>query len=213
MEFLSPELITALQGVSPIVAVILVIALLAWLISRLTYPLNQMAKTVASTSVKNSDVLVTLEHTMQQLAEILKGIASQAQSLESLKNELKRSSTMFSAGLVIADRAGKLLFANERAKDILGWEYDQFPGGSDAITTPTMSPLEQPIIPDMWPMQQTLKTGRTIENVPLYLFNDNKQAYEWVMVSTYPCIECQASDTEPKWVTVVLQSVDGMHRF
>lgn len=225
LELLDPETLQQLSQLGAVVSIMIIILALVWLASRLVGPFATMSKmlqqgqtSLATGIEKLTSVVTENTETFRQLSGVLEASRRDTSyvidKLNSVQTQITKAQKMVNAGVLVANRDGDILYATPLAFDILGWEAEQLPGHEHPATAPIMTVLDQQLPPELWPMNRVIETGNRIENVPLQIFNYRDKAYHWVMVSAYPCINCQATGgVEPSaWSTLVLQRIDGFHR-
>ncbi|PMB45909.1 hypothetical protein CEN39_26500 [Fischerella thermalis CCMEE 5201] len=119
---------------------------------------------------------------------------------EQLLQELESEHTRFVAvlqqlptGVLIADAAsGKLVLANEQAKQIVGYGYEQYLELEEYLPiTPfaAFRPEGQMYAPDEYPLARSLQTGEVIANEELELRSDLSQTF--ISVNSAPILNSQ----------------------
>jgi len=119
---------------------------------------------------------------------------------ERLLYELETEHTRFEAvlqqlpvGVFIADAAsGKLVLANEQAKHIFGYGYEQsleIEEYAPIIPYTIMHPDGQEYSPCEYPLMRSLRTGEVVVNEEIELQNDNRHAY--ITVNSAPILNSQ----------------------
>ncbi|MGH1394636.1 MAG: PAS domain-containing protein [Trichormus sp.] len=122
--------------------------------------------------------------------------AERERLLHELETEHSRFATVLQqlpTGVLIADAAsGKLVLANEQAKQIVGYGYEQYLELEEYVPiTPfvAFSPDGQMYDPDDYPLGRSLRTGEVVSNEELHLQSDGKQTV--ISVNSAPILNSQ----------------------
>ncbi|MDO8835796.1 MAG: PAS domain S-box protein [Vicinamibacterales bacterium] len=99
-------------------------------------------------------------------------------------------------GIVYQDRDGVILSANPAAERILGLSVDQMRGRTSA--DPHWQAIHEdgsPIPGDAHPAILALRSGKTVQNAVMGIFNPEKASTAWIVISAVPLF--QPGDTQP----------------
>lgn len=227
MEILSPETWSTLAQLGAVTLTLLVVLGILALINKIVSPMAAISTVVRDSQnrlVDSQDKIVTvIEKNTDSHEAMLAFLAKMSDEslalgteaivrLDDLQAYIRRQEAVVKTGVIIFGPDKNVLFANQRALDVLGgWEIDQLPGGKRRFKQDILDALHR-VLPEEWfPSHRAADTGLLIENIPLEIFDYSLNRYKWVMVSAYPCISCQSgASTKADWVTLILEELGDL---
>lgn len=222
MELLTPETIEALGTLGALGAIVVVVVVIALLVRQVLGPFTAISNLLQTSQQQTAVGMSSLENVVKENTEVVRRVGTVIDNsltasviirtqMERLTKEIEMD---INAGIIVADKAGKVLRTNSLALQILGWSIDQLPGRPDAQTAPVVNVLDKTVPGSFWPMMRSVQTGNAIVNIPLRVYDFVRRTEKWIMVSAYPCTECQATkgETPSEWVTLILKEIGDLDR-
>lgn len=112
---------------------------------------------------------------------------------ENLESCEERYETLFKTmkhGVVYQDADGKIIAANPAAERILGLDIDQMTGRTSVDPRWRAVKLDKTDFPgEEHPSMVSLRTGKTVEDVVMGVFNPKDNRYHWLNVTAIPLFE------------------------
>ncbi len=126
----------------------------------------------------------------QANASLRAEIAKRKQAEESLRESEKKYHTLFETmaqGAVYQAADGRIISANPAAERILGLSLDQMQGRTSLDPRWRAIHEDGSDFPgDTHPAMAALKTGKSVQNVIMGVFNPEEEAYTWININAVP---------------------------
>ncbi|MGY5854176.1 MAG: PAS domain S-box protein [Candidatus Thorarchaeota archaeon] len=156
----------------------------------------------ASAITDNKGILLYLLSVQQDITERTK-------ITERLRESEERYRTLFETmvqGVVYQDASGAIISANPAAEDILGMTIDQMMG-RESIDPRWRSIREDgsDFPGDVHPAMIALRTGESVDNVVMGVFNPLKKRYNWINVCAIPLF--RPNEEEPFQVYTTFEDI------
>jgi PAS domain S-box-containing protein len=127
---------------------------------------------------------------------------------EIIKKSEQRYRSLYQAvtgGVIVRDKNGRILEVNNAACKMLGLPEDQIKGRTSKELCPNWPVFreDKSVLPDdEQPAMITLRTGKSVEDYVMVVFNPAKKQYRWILVNSQPMLDSK-KDVEAAVTTFI----------